>query len=61
MCWYNALKKAAENGGPVVFDMDRIVSEGYLKGGRGPLIQTSQVQATFNKVGQLVSIFGELK
>ena len=56
-----ALKKAPENGGPVVFDMGRIVAEGYLKGGRGPLIQTSQVQATFNKAGQLVSIFGKLK
>ena len=41
--------------------MGRIVAEGYLKGGRGPLIQTSQVQATFNKAGQLVSIFGKLK
>ena len=28
---------------------------------RGPLIQTSQVQVTFNKAGQLVSILGELK
>ena len=56
-----ALKKAPKNGGAVVFDMGRIVAEGYLKGGRGPLIQTSQVQATFNKAGQLVSIFGKLK
>ena len=28
---------------------------------RGPLIQISQVQAIFNKVGQLVSIFGKIK
>ena len=28
---------------------------------RGPLIQTSQVQAKFNKVSQLVSILGKLK
>lgn len=27
---------------------------------RGPLIQTSQVQAIFNKIGQLVSILGEI-
>ncbi|VTY06935.1 Putative deoxyribonuclease RhsC [Neisseria subflava] len=56
-----ALKKAPKNGGSVVFDMGRIVAEGYLKGGRGSLISTSQVQATFNKAGQLVSIFGKLK
>ena len=41
--------------------MGRIVAEGYLKAGRGSLNQTSQVQATFNKAGQLVSIFGKLK
>ena len=45
-----------------VFDMGEIVAEGYEKGGKGPLIRTSLVKATFDrKTGEFVSIFGKLR
>ena len=52
-------KKSNPNKDEFIFEMDRMVAEGFKKGGKGLLLETKTVIAIFKK-GKLDTIYGKL-
>jgi len=58
---YNRAMQLSNNSSTQTFQMNHISGEGFLKGGTGPLRTTKKVTVFFDKNGNIISIFPDIR